>query len=84
MLHPSCNLTSNTDKTHHGPVIALFSVQLQLPCNQHSSLLLIDRYILAIQQIITQGAFAILFLICGGLLNSLRSFATIVIATESD
>ena len=44
MLHPSCNLTSNTDKTHHGLVIALFSVQLQLPCNQHSSLLLTDGY----------------------------------------
>ena len=72
------------DKTHHGPVIALFSVQLQLPCNQHFSLLLIDRYVLAIQQIITQGTFAILFLLCGGLLNCVRSFDSIIIATESD
>ena len=49
------------DITHHGPVIALFSVQLQqlfsyvrgvLVTNRFSRLL-IDRYILAIQQIIT-------------------------------
>ena len=26
--NPSCYLTSIIDKTHHGPVIALFSVQL--------------------------------------------------------
>ena len=30
MPHPSCYLTSIMDKTHHEPVIALFSVQLQL------------------------------------------------------
>ena len=49
------------DKTHHGPVIALFSVQLQqlfsyvcgILVANHFSLLLIDRYILAVQQIIT-------------------------------
>ena len=29
MLHPSCYLTSIMDETHHGPVIALFSAQLQ-------------------------------------------------------
>ena len=28
MPHPSCYLTSILDKTHHGPVIALFFVQL--------------------------------------------------------
>ena len=26
--YPSCYLTSTVDKTHHGPVIAPFSVQL--------------------------------------------------------
>ena len=63
MFHPSCYLTSIMDKTHHGSVIGLFSVQLQrsilatfevaiLVTNQFS-LLLIDRYILGIQQIIT-------------------------------
>ena len=59
--HPSCYLTSIMDKTHHGPVIALFSVQLQqlfsyvggIPVTNHFTLLFIDRYILAIQQIIT-------------------------------
>ena len=29
MPHTSCYLTSIMDKTHHAPVIALFSVQLQ-------------------------------------------------------
>ena len=29
MLHPSYYLTSIVDKTHHGPVIALFSSQPQ-------------------------------------------------------
>ena len=50
------------DKAHHGPVIALFSVQLlqrfllcpRCPSKQpFFSLLLIDKYILAIQEIIT-------------------------------
>ena len=59
--HLSCYLTSIMDKTHHGPVIALFSVQLHqlfsyvggILVANHFSLLLTDRYILAIQQIIT-------------------------------
>ena len=37
--------------------------------------LLNDGYILAIQQIITRGAFAIHFLICSYLLNCLRTLA---------
>ena len=49
------------DKTHHGPVIALFSLQLQqlfsyvrgLLVTNHFSMFLIDRYIFAIQQFIT-------------------------------
>ena len=44
------------------------------------SLLLIVKYILAIQQII---AFVILFLICSDLLNCLRSVGTMVMTTES-
>ena len=55
--HPSCYLTSIMDKTHNGPVIALFlysfssffSLGRRCPRNQ----LLIGRYIVAIQQIIT-------------------------------
>ena len=31
ILHPSCHLTSIMDKTHRGPVIALFPVQLLQP-----------------------------------------------------
>ena len=58
---PNCYLTSIMDKTHHGSVIALFPVQLQQPFSytggivvtNHFPLLLTDRYILAIQQIIT-------------------------------
>ena len=61
MPHQSCNLTTIMAKTHHGPVIALFSVKFQqnfsyaggILVTNHFSLLLIDRYILAIQQIIT-------------------------------
>ena len=57
----NCYLTSIMEKTHHGSVIALFSVQLQqtfsytgsIAVTNHFSLLLTDRYILAIQQIIT-------------------------------
>ena len=61
--HPSCSLTSIMAKTHHGLFIAPFFL-----CNFCSffgyvggvlvtnlfSLLLIDRYILAIEQIITR------------------------------
>ena len=46
------------------------------------SLLLTDSYILAVQQIITQEAFVILFLICSDLRNCLRSIGTMVITTE--
>ena len=54
-------LTSTMDKTHHGPVIAfllcnfnsLFSFVGSMLVTSHFSLLLIDRHILAIQQIIT-------------------------------
>ena len=63
LSHPSCYLTSIMDKTHHGPAIALFSVQRQqlqlfsyvggILVINHFQLLLIDRYILAIQEIIT-------------------------------
>ena len=50
------------------------------------SLLLIDKHILVIHQILnnnTRGAFAIHFLICSDLLNYLRSLGTIVRTTES-
>ena len=79
------------DKTHHGPFNALFL------CNFNSffnyvggvqvtnlfSLLWIDWCIMAIQQIITRGALAILFLICSDLLSCFRSVGTMVITTES-
>ena len=59
--HSSYYLTSVMDKTHHGLVITLFSVQLRsfsgyvggILVTNHFSLLLIDRDILAIQEIIT-------------------------------
>ena len=62
MPHPSCYLTSIMNKTHHEPVIALFSLQLQqlfsylrgILVTNHFSMFLTDRYILAIQQIIRQ------------------------------
>ena len=62
MRHPSCYLTSIMNETHHEPVIGLFSLQLQqlssylggIFVTNHFSMFLIDRYILAIQQIITQ------------------------------
>ena len=52
ILHPSCYLTSTVDKTHHGSVIAPFSLQLlQLFCyvggilvTNLFSLLLIDIF----------------------------------------
>ena len=50
------------------------------------SLLLIDKHILVIHQILnnnTRGAFAIHFLICSDLPNCLRSLGTIVRTTES-
>ena len=58
--HASCFLTYIMDKTH-GPVIAAFSVQFQqllyhvggVLVTNLFSLLLIDRYILSIQKIIT-------------------------------
>ena len=61
MPHTICYLTFIMDKTLHGPVIALFSLQLKrffsyvegILVTNHFSLLLVDRYILAIQQIIT-------------------------------
>ena len=58
--HPSCYLTSIVDKTHHGPVIAPFSLQLRSYISYVRSVLLTnpfftvtDRYILTIQQTIT-------------------------------
>ena len=77
MPHLSCYLTSIMVKPHHGPVIALFlcnfssffSYVVGIPVTNHFSLLLLDRYILAIQQIM--------------ILNFLRSLATMVITTES-
>ena len=62
MPHPSCYLTSIMNETHHELVIALFSLQLQqffsylggILVTNHFSMFLIDRYILAIQQITTQ------------------------------
>ena len=46
----------------------------------HFSLLFVDRYILVNSaNYNTQGAFAILFLICSDLLNCLRSLGTMVI-----
>ena len=62
MPRPSCYLTSIMDKTYHGPAIALFflcnfssffSYVGGIPVSNHFSMLLIERYILAIQQIIT-------------------------------
>ena len=61
MPHLSCYLTFIMDKTHHGLVIAFFSLQLQqlfsyvrgILVTSHFSMFLIDRYILAIQKIIT-------------------------------
>ena len=60
-LHPSCYFNSIIDKTHHRPVVALLSVELQqlfsyaggILATNHFSLLLMDRCIMAIQQIIT-------------------------------
>ena len=58
MAHPSCYLTSIMDKTHHGPFIfslhfsSFFSYVGGILVTKHFSVLLIDRYILAIQQII--------------------------------
>ena len=61
MPHLTLLSYSIMDKTHHGALIALFSMQLQhlfsyvggILVSNHFSLLLFDRYILAIQQIIT-------------------------------
>ena len=61
MLHPSY-LTFYIDKTHCGPVIvfflcnlsSFFSLRRRCPRNQPFSLLLINRYILAIQRIVAQ------------------------------
>ena len=68
MPHPSCYLTFVMDKTYHGAVVAPFSMQLQqllqlrwrCPSNQPFFTAIVifhcfltDRYILAIQQIIT-------------------------------
>ena len=47
-------------------------------CSASAAVLLIDGYILAIHQIIIQGAFAILFLIFSDLLNCLRSIGTMI------
>ena len=49
----------------------------------HSSLSLIDGYILVIHQIITHKAFAILSLTCSDLLNCLRTLGTMVITIKS-
>ena len=80
------------DKTHHGPVIALFSAQLQqvfklperYPCNK-PFFTIVDWYVYFgySANYNTRGAFAIHFLICGDLLNCLRSPDTMVITTES-
>ena len=59
LLHPNCYFTSIMDKTHHGPVIAETSaaflacvVRGVLGANLFSQFV-IERYILAIEQIIT-------------------------------
>ena len=79
------------DKTDHGPVIAIFSVQLQQLFSYVGGIpnqpffTAIDWYVhfgdSANHNI--QGAFVILFLICGNLLNFLRSLGTTFITTES-
>ena len=60
-LCPSKLFTSIMDKTHHGRLLLFFLCNVSsffsyvggIPVTNHFSLLLIDRYILAIQQIIT-------------------------------
>ena len=86
------HLTSSIDKTRHGPVIALFfcgtssaflatsEVCLQ-PIIIYSYWLIGIFWLSASYN--TQGAFAILFLICRDLLNCLRSRGTMVITTQS-
>ena len=60
--HPCCYLTFIVEKTHHGPVIAPFSVLLQLFFCYIGGVLVselptfftvIDSYILAIEQTVT-------------------------------
>ena len=92
--HPGCDLTFIVEKTHHGPAIALFL------CNFWSffsyvggvlvtklfSLLLTDRYILAIQQIITREEhlwYSFWSVAAFWLSVLIRSAGTIVITTES-
>ena len=63
MPHPNCFFTSIMDKTHHKPVIALFFCETSasflayvggvLGTNLFHSLLMINKYLLAIQQIRT-------------------------------
>ena len=64
MPHPSCYFTSIMGKTHHGLVISFFFWETAAPFLVYiggvleTNLFLqfvIDRYILGIQQIITQG-----------------------------
>ena len=76
MSHPSCYLTSIIEKTHHGPVIVLFFVQIQqlfqlrrrYPCNQ-SFLTEVPIFQLFSKLYNTEGAFMILFLFGSDLLN---------------
>ena len=65
---------------------SFFSYVRGIPVTNHFSLLLIDRqlYFGYSANYNTQGAFAILFLICSDLLNFLRSLGTMVITTERD
>ena len=63
---------------------SLFSFVGRMLVTSHFSLLLIDRYIFGYSaNYNTRRVFAILFLICSGLLNCLRSLGIMVITTES-
>ena len=91
--HPSYYFTSIVEKTHHGPVIALFSVQLlqffrcsggvlvsKQPTIFHCYWLIYFSYSANYK---TRRVFVIILLICSYLLNCLRSIGTIVVTTES-
>ena len=94
MPHRSCYLTSIMDiKLTMGQLLLFllcnfssFLIYVRgIPVTNHFSLLLIDRqlYFGYSANYNTQGAFAILFLVCSDLLNFLRSLCTLVITGES-
>ena len=78
------------DKTHHGPVVATFSVKLlklfrlRQRCSSNQIFYSYWWYALLwpLANYKTQGAFVIIFLVCSNLLDCLRSVDTTVITTE--